>query len=1536
YTAYGSDAFLIEEIVTEQPIVASGNNGEGGATGNLEYRHLLLSGEVDFVRRDINSTDFVISHFQYTDGQLTKQIEDTDTSDGGVLNAPGGDFTKQSSVSWQHKVSTTSYTKAGQKQLLTPPGGQDVDQTYRTCLADGRLVTVDYNDVGSGTFYGPAEYTITNQAGTVELRGLIGFTGNSTTTVQTSHISEATADPISAVTTGSLVQMTTYLYNESGHELEEERTYFAIPGSGAGADGTHYDPTTYAYDVSGRRVRTKAPHGTIRRTTYNLFGGAVEQWIGTNDYGLASGESSGTNNMVKTEALVYDTGADGGNGLLTQRTLYVEDSTTGQRVNEYLHDLRGDTIVEKTPAAPYAVNKYDNRGRLIAIGQYSSDSGLSATTDPTSTATNRLALDETMYDERGRAWKSVRHKIDASDGSDDDTLIATRWYDRLGRQVKEDGETLSKTTYDRLGRVTDQFVLAQDDDTTYADALAVSGDTVLEQTQTRYDATYDTVLFTARIERLHDDLGGSRTFGALDTNADSNSLQLTMSTTAASSDVKGRPQITAFWYDRMKRQTGRVEYGTYALATWSHPGSAPSSADNTPLWLTAYAIDGSVLSMTNPLGIVTRTEVDAAGRVVKEIKNYGDGVPSGTDSDVTIRYEYVDGLRSKYIADLPSSDQETVYIYGTTKGTPSAMKIATGHLLRATKYPDTSNTGTTVANIDADASGVVSNAYDAQGAVTYTRDQAGNVFETDFDLGGRTTARRVTTLAGGFDGAVRRIATTYDALGRAELVTQYDAASSGSVTDEVKSTWDGWGNLTKYEQDRNSAVGASGSVDDYEISYAFEKATSGRNTLRRTSMTMPSGAVTDYKYRTRDGLQDSVASRVTDLMRGATTLAVYDYTGVGTVVGQAYPEPDVMWKQYSATWNDFPDLDRFGRVIRSRWTKDLATDVDFYRVDYTWDRNGSVTSADDQVHTGFDVKYAMDNVDRLVDADEGTLASGSISSRTRRQQWTLNQTGNWDNDKVDLNGDGDWTDTEEVNDTRSHNAVNELTARDTDTSGAANFTLNYDANGSLIDDGENYKYEWDAFGRLRKVKRTSNSTLIVEYRYNGHGNRVATHEDTDADLDVDSNDKWYYEAFDERWRCVARFRDSDTSPKEEFVPHAAGNSGIGDSSYIDLVVCRDRDEDTSWTSASDGVLEDRIYFCQDSQGDVGAVVAAASAMLEWCQFSSYGTPFGLPSGDTDSDGDCDSADTSQIQTLINTGGYDPRADIDLNGLAQAADKVLAMNAPRLGLSAGYGVLSALTRQERGSLGSRVSSSTPLLGLPRGSPIVFRTGRTLARATERPGASNLYRISSRMPVMHYGAHLQFGSYVLSAASDLTAGELDFDSGGDNEALTSGDITEPPTSQYCSGCGIADKGFRTVPDPNGAVSVSVRVGKGAPGLCRTVDGFCRQVRKCSNTYLVKISCNSALGCGRQTYRAENGDVMQGHKQVLNPNSPPPIVPTGPLIPSGGSATKSVILKGGCTGHGKFRTVCGVTIFNSPTSGLTPARACATVRLTCARCE
>jgi hypothetical protein len=565
-----------------------------------------------------------------------------------------------------------------------------------------------------------------------------------------------------------------------------------------------------------------------------------------------------------------------------------------------------------------------------------------------------------------------------------------------------------------------------------------------------------------------------------------------------------------------------------------------------------------------------------------------------------------------------------------------------------------------------------------RGREVYKKDQGGNVLESDYDANGRQTQRRVTTVGSGFDSTIRRIATTYDSVGRTSEVVQYDNATVGSGTaqDGVKYTLDDWGQIASYAEDRDSAGHRRGEPV-HDLVHLGEGDDRGATPCARPTPRCRVVARSPTRTGPRGGSTMGDVSRVTFIVerRGPVNLVRYWYNGVGQVVSQQYDQPDVMWNLYGST-GTYPDLDRFNRVVASRWTKDLATDKDFYSVALAYDRNSNITSADDSVHAGFDVLYTMDNTNRLTRAEEGTLGGGSISSRKRDEQWTLNHTGNWDRDKVDLNGDGDFVDASELDDSRTHNVVNELTARDTDSNASNNYTLSYDGSGDLTDDGQSYKYEYDSFLRLRKVKNQSNA-LVAEYRYNGLGHRIAVHEDTDADLDVDANDKWYYDAFDERWRHLARFRESDSSPKEDFVPAQAGLDGNGGSSYIDLVVCRNKDANTAWTSASDGNLEERIFYCQNWRADVSGIVAAAGTMKEWVKYSAYGIPFGLPGGDTDSDGDCDATDVTQVQTWINGSQYDVRGDIDLDGLVDSSDKT-TINGSFNGITLGRNFISSST------------------------------------------------------------------------------------------------------------------------------------------------------------------------------------------------------------------------------------------------------------------
>ncbi len=123
--------------------------------------------------------------------------------------------------------------------------------------------------------------------------------------------------------------------------------------------------------------------------------------------------------------------------------------------------------------------------------------------------------------------------------------------------------------------------------------------------------------------------------------------------------------------------------------------------------------------------------------------------------------------------------------------------------------------------------------------------------------------------------------------------------------------------------------------------------------------------------------------------------------------------------------------------------------------------------------------------------------------------------------------------------------------------------------------------------------------------------------------------------------------------------------------YTSLVFTHSTHPDSGWTSAADGTLEQRRYYCQNWRADVSAIVTSGGVMVEWDKYTAYGIPISLPAGDTDSDGDCDSSDESAIHVWA--VGYDVRYDYDLDGDIDGDDETLA-NANTA--STGWNVLSA--------------------------------------------------------------------------------------------------------------------------------------------------------------------------------------------------------------------------------------------------------------------
>ena len=127
-----------------------------------------------------------------------------------------------------------------------------------------------------------------------------------------------------------------------------------------------------------------------------------------------------------------------------------------------------------------------------------------------------------------------------------------------------------------------------------------------------------------------------------------------------------------------------------------------------------------------------------------------------------------------------AANQTTACVYGVTHGRRQRrstrndlLAAATSTRTRPPGQPQQrpSRTRTTV---------------NALGQVVTATDRNGTVHTYTYDVLGRLTSDAVTTLGAGVDGAVRRIDTAYDSQGNAYLVTSYDAATGGSVVNQVQ------------------------------------------------------------------------------------------------------------------------------------------------------------------------------------------------------------------------------------------------------------------------------------------------------------------------------------------------------------------------------------------------------------------------------------------------------------------------------------------------------------------------------------------------------------------------------------------------------------------------------------------------------------------------------------------------------------------------------------------------------------------------------
>ena len=221
--------------------------------------------------------------------------------------------------------------------------------------------------------------------------------------------------------------------------------------------------------------------------------------------------------------------------------------------------------------------------------------------------------------------------------------------------------------------------------------------------------------------------------------------------------------------------------------------------------------------------------------------------------------------------------------------------------------------------------------------------------------------------------------------------------------------------------------------------------------------------------------------------------------------------------------------------------------------------------------TGMSELYGYDQLQRLQNLGRGTLngTQTAITSPTFGQDWTLDETGNWNGFKQSDNG-STWP----LDQTRTANTVNEITSLVNETSKAWTTPV-YDNAGNMtripvpgtppdgvawnpmtLSDWDNLKLaDWedmtldnvegvyDAWNRL--VRLHVGDTTLAEYAYDARGYRIRKDSYTDGTL---TEARHFY--YTPGWQVVEERVGTSTSANRQFV------WGLR---YIDDLVFRDRD-----------------------------------------------------------------------------------------------------------------------------------------------------------------------------------------------------------------------------------------------------------------------------------------------------------------------------------------------------------------------------------------
>ncbi len=1175
--SYHTSAHRVLERVTTNPKVTIAQNGSDSATTTTA--RFDGHGRLEWARDE----DGFIRYMEYDpkSGSETKQIVDVNTAT--VSNEPPGWTTP--SGGGLHLTTQYRVDALGRTTKLTDPNG---NVTYKVYADAAHEVRVYPGWTGTATT-GPTRVTREDRVGSYQ---------ESLTMSATPATSGG--EPTGAEAVANIQSLERWQL-DTGDRVLHQDSYFSFSGlsystaPSLGTQGTHFYRQSLGYDVRGQLARLADRSGTVSRAVYDALGRVSSFWIGTDDV-PTTGDWSPTNtagtNLVKANASEYDAGGVG-DGNLTKRLMFVSPSSSLDTAHKY--DFRNRLTDTRGPDKVAHRATYDNLDQATIAETYAD-----ADTDFVIDSGELRGKAETKFDEKSQVYQVVQHNVDPSTGAIGNRLTENRWFSARGLPIKTRNPNglFRKNVFDGAARATTAFTSYQDAETAYADADDVTGDVVI--TESILGLQNDgQVIQTTTYERTDD----ATVTGPLSTTWN---------------ETNSRRTYTAAWYDLVNRMTSAVDYGRNNGAVLSRPGTAPApnTSDLYIVNMFEYDAVGRPYRRTDNKGRIQERIFDLLGRLTRAIENRVDGAASETELDTDRIVEFVydaSGRRSQLVAKNPKGagqgvqNQTTTYVYGTdaNEATPAVWR---NDLLVAILQADSDDSYNPAGAAGAKLGNGVDATYDR---VEYTYDYAsrratakdprGVVLTAAYDAAGRAFSEAASGLPSDVDGAVKRLETSFDDLSRRQKLTSYDAASAGNVVNEVKLSYDGWGNELKCEQAHVGAV--TGGTPAFQKTFADGAESGEAKYVRLSSTAYPNGRAVHRNYPTAAPTGDRL-SRVDNVANdasGTLKFAQYTYLGLNSVVLIAHPQVSNGLNYDLGTGTGNPQgWDNFGRIDDNRWKKNNNTIFDRY--EYGYDRTSARKWRDNLQTTVKDEFYVIDGLDRVSTEKRGNLNAGRTDitgTPVFQEAFTLEATGNWRALVQTTSG------TQTLNQTRAHNAANEVGTIGS-TVGVNWLDPTHDAVGNSTQipqagaEGTRQHLTYDAWNRLVKVRADSGGApggTIAEYQFDALHRRAAKLKPNGANWD---RRDYYYSC---EWQVVeerellntASKTTAATTPKFQWV---------WDLRYIDAAVLRDENKDGDGDCV-DGT-DQRLYCVQDANINTTALINTAGTVVERYLYEAYG------------------------------------------------------------------------------------------------------------------------------------------------------------------------------------------------------------------------------------------------------------------------------------------------------------------------------------------